>query len=98
MNEEVCETGTCQIAGRLTRTDGLSASTVLARIMAALEHASEWQRMQVYDILNARGFDEELTAGDVLRVCNELELPPAVLLNTPSDDLRGLDDLTGLHA
>jgi hypothetical protein len=98
MHDNACETGACRIIGRPTRITGLSTSTVLARIMAALDHANEWQRMQVFDIINARGFDEELSAGDVARVCGELDLPAAVLLSLPSDSLRGLDDLTGRHA
>ena len=72
-------------------------TTILARIMTALDHADAWTRSQVYDILNARGFDEELSAGDVLAACVTLELPAGVLLVAPRDSLGGIDDVAGGH-
>jgi len=79
-------------------TARLSEATVLARIMAALDNADAWTRSQVFDILNARGFDGELSAGDVLAVSDVLELPAGVLLVAPRDDLGGVDDVAGGYA
>ena len=92
-DQEACATGSFQIIGDRRRI--LSASTILARIMTALDHASAWRRSQVFDVINARGFDEEPTAGDILAVCVILELPAGVLLGAVRDDLRGVDDVAG---
>ena len=68
-DQDVCGTGAIEII-RPERTSRvqLPTSTVLARIMTALDTATPFERVQVYDILNARGFDEEPTAGDILQV------------------------------
>lgn len=100
MNTETCGTGSCQIIGALARvsrrrSEALSESTVLARIMTALDHADAWLRSQVFDVLNARGVDGELSAGDVLQVCTLLDLPAAVILGTVRDDLRSVQDAAG---
>ena len=72
----------------------LDATTVLARIMAALDHATPWEYAQVMDVIR----DGELTAGDVVQVCDLLCLPPAVVLCATDDDLRSLDDVGRAHA
>lgn len=72
-------------------SDLLSSTTVLARIMTALDHATACQYSDVMDILNARGLDDEPTAGDILAVCVVLDLPAGVLLGAVGDDLRGVE-------
>ena len=68
--------------------------TVLARIMTALDTAEPCRYNEVMAIIR----DGELSAGDVLAVCVILGLSAGVLLGAPRDDLRSLDDLTGLHS
>ena len=99
-DQDVCETGAIEIVVRpeRERRSVLAPSTILARIMTALDHATPWESMQVFDILNARGFDEEPTAGDVLNICVVLELSAGVLLGTVGDDLSSVEDVAGGHA
>lgn len=93
-HEAVCETGAFRIIGRPTRTAGPSTTTVLARIMTALDHATADQ----YDDVMALIRGGELYADTVLEVCVILDLPAGVVLCAVRDDTSGLDDVLGLHA